>query len=222
MRWLQIAAASHLCRGSAGGLRARWAAPATYLVQTKGPYQLDTGDVVRVSVYGDAELTKSYKVDDGGAISFPLVGAVEVRGMTTQMAAASIAAALANGYMRNPDVAVEIETYRPFFIQGAVKTAGQFAYVYGMTVRAAISTAGGYSETADRSRATDLSPAGQADGQGYGRRSISRSIPATRSSSASAGSRPASPPPTGLAAASSPRIGPSSAAAQSARGLGSA
>ena len=70
--------------------------------------------------------------------------------------------------MRNPDVAVEIETYRPFFIQGAVKSAGQFAYVYGMTVRAAISTAGGYSETADRSRATDLSPAGQADGQGYG------------------------------------------------------
>jgi polysaccharide export outer membrane protein len=74
--------------------------------------------------------------------------------MTTQMAAANIAGALANGYMRNPDVAVEIDTYRPFFIQGAVKTAGQFTYVYGMTVRAAISTAGGYTETADRSRAT--------------------------------------------------------------------
>jgi polysaccharide export outer membrane protein len=129
-------------------------APATYLVQTKGPYQLDTGDVVRVSVYGDAELTKTYKVDDGGSISFPLVGSVEVRGMTTQMAAAGIARALANGYMRNPDVAVEIDTYRPFFIQGAVKTAGQFTYVYGMTVRAAISTAGGYSETADRAQAT--------------------------------------------------------------------
>ena len=97
--------------GCAVGMR-----PATYLVQTKGPYQLDTGDVVRVSVYGDAELTQSYKIDDGGAISFPLVGAVDVRGATTQAAAASIAAALANGYMRNPDVAVEIDTYRPFFI----------------------------------------------------------------------------------------------------------
>ena len=43
--------------------------PATYLVQTKGPYQLDTGDIVRVAVYGDPELTKTYKVDDGGAIS---------------------------------------------------------------------------------------------------------------------------------------------------------
>lgn len=127
--------------------------PATYLVETKGPYQLDTGDILRVTVYGDAELSKTYKVDDSGAISVPLVGAVQVRGKTTQMAGGAIAAALANGYMRNPDVAVEIDTYRPFFIQGAIKNGGQFTYVYGMTVRAAISTAGGFSETADRTRA---------------------------------------------------------------------
>ncbi|WP_410960009.1 polysaccharide biosynthesis/export family protein, partial [Salmonella sp. SAL4434] len=61
---------------------------------------------------------------------------------------------LADGFVRNPDVAVEIETYRPFFIQGAVKTGGQFPYVSGMTVRAAVSTAGGYSDTAQRQRAT--------------------------------------------------------------------
>jgi polysaccharide export outer membrane protein len=78
---------------------------------------------------------------------------VQVRGVTTKMAAANLAAALANGYMRSPDVAVEVETYRPFFIQGAIKSAGQFTYVYGMTVRAAISTAGGYSDTADRTKA---------------------------------------------------------------------
>jgi polysaccharide export outer membrane protein len=154
MRWLKSLMLLIVVVFPLAGCATTGTQPATYLVHTKGPYQLDTGDVVRVSVYGDAELTKSYKIDDGGAISFPLVGAVEVRGLTTQMAASSIAAALANGYMRNPDVAVEIETYRPFFIQGAVKTAGQFVYVYGMTVRAAISTAGGYSETADRSRAT--------------------------------------------------------------------
>lgn len=127
--------------------------PATYLVETKGPYTLDTGDVVRVSVYGDAELSKTYRVDDAGAIMFPLVGPVQVRGVTTKVAAANLASALASGYMRSPDVAVEVETYRPFFIQGAVKTAGQFSYVYGMTVRAAISTAGGFSDTADRSKA---------------------------------------------------------------------
>ena len=127
--------------------------PTTYMVDTRGPYLLDTGDIVRVSVYGDAELSKTYKVDDNGAVAFPLVGPVPVRGGTTEDAAQRLARALANGYMRNPDVAVEIDQYRPFYIQGEVKTAGQFPYVYGMTVRAAISTAGGYTETADRGRA---------------------------------------------------------------------
>lgn len=151
MRWLRLLFLFLLvplaaCASNGG-------APATYLVEVKGPYTLDTGDIVRVSVYGEAELTKSYRVDDGGAVAMPLVGAVKVRGKTTQQAAAAISAALAAGYIREPSVAVEIDTYRPFFIQGAVKTGGQFPYVYGMTVRAAISTAGGYSETADRTRA---------------------------------------------------------------------
>jgi len=127
--------------------------PATYLVETRGPYELDTGDAVKVTVYGDAELTDTYRVDDSGSVAFPLVGPVPVRGITTKMAAANIASALANGYMRNPDVAVEVAEYRPFFIQGEITAAGQFPYVYGMTVRAAISTAGGFTDTANRSNA---------------------------------------------------------------------
>ncbi len=150
MRWLRLICVLLLVPLAGCALNGR---PATYLVEVKGPYALDTGDVVRVSVYGEPEMTKSYRVDDGGALSLPLVGAIRVRGLTTQMAAAEITAALADGFIRDPSVAVEIEQYRPFFIQGAVQTDGQFAYVYGMTVRAAISTAGGYSDTADRSKA---------------------------------------------------------------------
>lgn len=149
MRWLPILAISLLPLLSACASTR----PATYLVETKGPYQLDTGDTVRVSVYGDEDLTDIYRIDDSGAIAFPLVGPVQVRGSTTKAAAGRLAAALANGYMRNPDVAVEVAEYRPFFIQGEVKNAGQFQYVYGMTVRSAISTSGGFSETADRDRA---------------------------------------------------------------------
>lgn len=149
MRWLSlIAVVATLVLSGCATTR-----PSTYLVDTKGPYLLDTGDIVRVTVYGDAELSKTYKVDDKGAIAFPLVGPVQVRGSTTENAAQRLARALANGYMRNPDVAVEIDQYRPFFIQGEIKSSGQFPYVYGMTVRAAISTAGGYTETADRNRA---------------------------------------------------------------------
>lgn len=126
------------------------ARPASYMVDTKGPYTLDTGDEVRVVVYGDAELTTTYKVDDSGSVAMPLVGPIKVRGETTKTAASRIAAALANGYMRSPNVAVEVSQYRPFFIQGEVGLSGQFPYVYGMTARSAISTAGGFKETADR------------------------------------------------------------------------
>lgn len=133
-------------------------ASGTYTVATKGAYLLDTGDVLRVTVYGDTELSNVYSVGDNGSISFPLVGAVEARGVTTQVAASRIAAALANGFMRSPDVAVEVAQYRPFYIQGEVANSGQFPYVYGMTVRAAISTAGGFTDTADRGKAIIYRP----------------------------------------------------------------
>ncbi|MCS6759795.1 MAG: polysaccharide biosynthesis/export family protein, partial [Candidatus Devosia euplotis] len=104
-------------------------------------------------VYGDTELSSTYRVDDSGAVAFPLVGPVQVHGSTTKMAASRIAAAPANGYIRNPDVAVEVAEYRPFFIQGEIGKPSQFPYVFGMTARAAISTAGGFTDTANRDSA---------------------------------------------------------------------
>jgi len=124
----------------------------TYALATPTAYALGAGDVLRVKVYGDETVTGSYRVDDSGAVSMPLIGILKVAGKTTAEAAASIAAALANGFIRSPDVAVEIESYRPYFIQGAVKSGGQFPYVPGLTVRAAIATAGGYTDTANRTR----------------------------------------------------------------------
>ena len=150
MRWLQLGLLLLLLPLAACSLNR----VSTYQTETRGPYTLDAGDVIAVSVYGDDTISKSYKVDEAGMVSMPLVGPVSVRGLTTSAAAARIAAALANGFMRSPHLAVQIDTYRPCFIQGAVKNAGQFAYVPQMTVRAAISTAGGYTDTANRGRAT--------------------------------------------------------------------
>ncbi len=133
----------------------------TYSLETRQAYALGPGDLLRIKVYGDETVSGTYKVDDAGTLSMPLIGQIAVAGRTTAQTAAAIAAALADGYIRNPDVAVEIDTYRPFFIQGAVRTGGQFAYVSGMTIRAAVSTAGGYTDTANRQRATIYRKAGQ-------------------------------------------------------------
>jgi polysaccharide biosynthesis/export protein len=114
------------------------------------PYRLDAGDQVRIIVFGQADLSNTYIVDQAGMVSVPLVGFVPVRGRSTAEVEASIAAALRAGYLRDPDVSVEVDRYRPFFAMGEVGVSGQYAYVPGMTVQQAIATAGGFSPRADK------------------------------------------------------------------------
>src|SRR5262245_40304442 len=75
-------------------------------------YHLDAGDRLRVVVYGQEGLTNTYAIDAGGSITMPLIGAVPARGMTAGLAA-EISAKLRRGFIREPSVAVEIESYRP-------------------------------------------------------------------------------------------------------------
>ena len=128
------------------GYAAPMAGPARY----DASYHLDAGDKLRVVVYGQEGLTNSYAIDAGGSITMPLIGAVPARGRTTAGLAGEIAARLRNGYIREPSVAVEIDTYRPFFILGEVSAPGQYPYVPNMTVESAVAIAGGFSPRAKR------------------------------------------------------------------------
>ena len=113
-------------------------------------YHLDAGDKLRVVVFGQEGLTNSYAIDAGGSITMPLIGAVPARGRTTAGLAAEISRRLRNGFIREPSVAVEIESYRPFFILGEVQAPGQYPYVPNMTVESAVAIAGGFSPRAKR------------------------------------------------------------------------
>lgn len=122
-------------------------------------YTLATGDKLRVIVFGQDTLSNIYQVDSGGRIMMPLIGTVQVGGLAAGAAADAIEAKLRNGYIREPKVTVEVDTYRPFFILGEVTTSGQFPYVNGMTVQTAVAIAGGFTargqrETAEVTRRT--------------------------------------------------------------------
>jgi polysaccharide export outer membrane protein len=117
-------------------------------------YQLDTGDKLRVVVYGQESLTNTYAIDAGGSITMPLIGAVPARGSTPAGLAADISAKLRRGFIREPSVAVEVEAYRPFFILGEVAAPGQYPYVPNMTVESAVAIAGGFAPRALRDRVT--------------------------------------------------------------------
>jgi polysaccharide export outer membrane protein len=127
---------------------------ATYPVTSPAAYTLDTGDVVRVTVYGDTTLSTTYTVTDKGTLSFPLIGQVMARGQTITVVEKQITDRLAAGYMVAPKVSVEVSAYRPFFIDGAVSKSGQYPYVWGMTARAAVATAEGFKDFADRTHVT--------------------------------------------------------------------
>jgi polysaccharide export outer membrane protein len=114
----------------------------------EGPYRLDSGDKLRVVVFGQEGLSNSYTVDPSGSITMPLIGAVPARGSTTAALAQAISAKLRQGYIREPHVAVEVEAYRPFFILGEVTLPGQYPYVANMTVETAVAIAGGYTPRA--------------------------------------------------------------------------
>ena len=126
------------------------AAPMPMPVRYDTGYHLDAGDKLRIVIYGQDGLTNTYTIDAAGFITMPLIGQVSARGRTPASLAGEITAKLRNGYIRDPSVAVEIESYRPFFILGEVQAPGQYPYVPNMTVESAIAIAGGFSPRARR------------------------------------------------------------------------
>lgn len=107
-------------------------------------YTLAGADRVRVVVFGNPNLGGDFTVNGGGAISLPLIGEVDVRGLTSTQLQARIATQLADGYVKDPRVTVEVLTTRPFYILGEVNKPGEYPFANGLTVSAAVAQAGGY------------------------------------------------------------------------------
>jgi Polysaccharide biosynthesis/export protein/SLBB domain len=125
-------------------------APPAPAISAQSPYTLDSGDRLRIVVFGQDGLTNSYLVDASGHIAMPLIGSVMAKGATTDQLSARIAEKLRDGYIREPHVAVEVEAYRPFFILGEVTAPGQYPYIANMTAETAVAIAGGFAPRAVR------------------------------------------------------------------------
>lgn len=152
--------AKRLVKPHAGQMSARPLPPTALRTSTSGyvhqvsaagsPYRLDSGDRLRVTVFGQTNLSRSYPVDEGGFISMPLIGAVKARGISTFQLEERIAKSLRRKYVKDPKVTVDIETSRPFFILGEVRNGGQYPYVADMTVQTAVAIAGGFTPRAKK------------------------------------------------------------------------
>lgn len=124
------------------------------LTTLDGPadYQLGSGDELRVTVYGEEDLSGEFEIDGTGKISMPLIGNVIIGGETLSDAETLIAELLADGYLITPRVSLEVLNYRPFYIIGEVDKPGSYPYVNDMTVLNAVALASGFTYRANKKK----------------------------------------------------------------------
>jgi polysaccharide biosynthesis/export protein len=120
------------------------AAASPGLAQGMPDLTVERGDVLSVTVQEDPTLSREAPVDAFGRIVLPQVGSVEVAGQGLDAVGERIAVALAErDILRAPTVTVEVASYRPFYVGGAVTQQGAIPYEPGLTVRHALLLAGG-------------------------------------------------------------------------------
>lgn len=106
-------------------------------------YRLGSGDVVRIEVLGEPELTLDALVDPSGFINYPFLGKVQATLLTVRELERRIRDGLRGGYLVSPDVRVSLAKYRPVYIGGQVRQPGVYPYALGLNVERALTLAGG-------------------------------------------------------------------------------
>src|ERR1700682_3637040 len=112
--------------------------------------QLGPGDSVSIQVFGQPEATNVY-VGDDGTISVPLVGNVQVAGISPVQAAARVAKALKDGgYFVDPHVTIIVTQPRSQLVSvlGEVQSSGRYPINPRTTIVDLLAQAGGVKETA--------------------------------------------------------------------------
>jgi polysaccharide export outer membrane protein len=117
-------------------------------------YHLGVGDKIQVDVYGEEDLRLATTISPSGSIAYPFLGDLHVIGLTLKDVEQLITTGLKGGYLANPQVSVTIIEYRPFYIDGEVRQSGSYPYQPGLTLRKALSLAGGFTEKAAQTRMT--------------------------------------------------------------------
>ena len=116
-------------------------------------YKLGSGDLISIRVLGEDDLKRErVRLSDAGTLSFPVLGEIKVKGMTVGALEDYITRGLKGRYLLNPQVTVAIEEYRNLYVNGMVEKPGGYPFSPGLTVRKAITLAGGFKERASRDK----------------------------------------------------------------------
>lgn len=115
-------------------------------------YTVDSGDRLRIVVFGEADLSGEFEIDSAKMLSMPLIGQVRAGGLTISQLENTLLEHLRGGYLKDPRVSIEVLNYRPFFILGEVNKPGSYPFINGMSVLNAIALSGGYTYRGSKER----------------------------------------------------------------------
>jgi len=146
---------------------ALWAVVCAFQLQNAGAqeqnvpynYVLNTGDIISISVYDEDDLSfERVTISESRVINYPFLGQLMLTGLTVAELEESIRKGLVDGeYLIRPEVTVAIVQYRSFYVDGEVNRPGGYPYEPGLTLRKAVTLAGGFTERGSRTRITIIS-----------------------------------------------------------------
>lgn len=116
------------------------------LAASAGDYQLSAGDEIDILVFDEQDLSMRVRLDEAGVITYPYLGNLVATGKTVRELKETIHQGLLGDILIKPSVNVSVVKYRNFYIGGEVKSSGGYSYQPGLTVRQAITLAGGLTE----------------------------------------------------------------------------
>jgi polysaccharide export outer membrane protein len=113
-------------------------------------YVVGAQDVLKVMVFDEPQLSGTFRVDIDGAFTYPFLGRIKAVGQNLRTVEAELARLLADGYVRRPQVTIEVEQYRSrsIFVVGEVRSPGKYPLAGEMTLIEALAQAGSTTSTA--------------------------------------------------------------------------
>lgn len=117
---------------------------------TPAQVPLQAGDRIKLTVYGEQNVSGIYEISPAGSVSLPLAGTVRAAGRSRGELERDLTRRYSDK-ITDPQVTVEVVEFRPFYVMGEVLNPGQFSYKSGLNVLTAIAHAGGLTYRASRS-----------------------------------------------------------------------
>jgi len=110
----------------------------------RGTYTVGPTDILKITVFNEPDLSITVRIDDDGSIAYPLLGRLPVAGRTVRDIEEMVRKLLLDGYVRNPQVSVEVEQFRSrtIFIVGEVRNGGKYPLQGEMTLLEVLALAG--------------------------------------------------------------------------------